>query len=119
MTGISQPQTLKLKGHIKKNNVVVLINSDRTHNFLDATVEKRLNIFSFPLPNMKVMVSEGKKIENVGKCHKVKLHIQDFNLESLFFTIPLRGVDVVIGIQWLQTLGTYSANHQEQFINFN
>eukprot|EP00253_Pinus_taeda_P006192 PITA_06192 len=71
MTGIPQPQTLKLKGHIKKNNVVVLIDSGSTHNFLDATMAKRLNIFSFPLPNMKVMVPDGKRIEKVGKCHKV------------------------------------------------
>ena len=118
MTGISQPQTLKLKGHIKKNNVVVLIDSGSTHNFLDATVAKRLNIFSFPLPNMKVMVANGKKIEKVGKCHKVNLQIQDFNLESPFFTVPLGGVDVVLGIQWLRTLGTYAANHQVQFIKF-
>lgn len=73
MMGISQPQTLKLQGHIKKNNVVVLIDSGSTHNFLDAIVEKRLNIFSSPLPNMKVMVDDGKKIEKVGKYHKVKL----------------------------------------------
>ena len=98
MTGISQPQTLKLKGHIKKNNVVVLINSGSTHNFLDAIVARRLNIFSFPLPKMKVMVANGKKIEKVGKCHNVKLQIQDFNLESSFFTVPLGGVDVVLGI---------------------
>ena len=25
---------------------------------------------------------------------------------------------MVLGIQWLQTLGTYSANHQKQFISF-
>lgn len=68
---------------------------------------------------MKVMVADSKKIEKVGKCHKVKLQIQDFNLESPFFTVPLGGVDVVLGIQWLHTLGTYSANHQEQFISFN
>lgn len=118
MTGISQPQTLKLKGHINKNNVVVLIDSSSTHNFLDATTAKRLNIFSFPLPNMKVMVADGKKIEKVGKCHTVKLQIQDFSLESSFFTVPLGGVDVVLGVQWLQTLGTYAANHQVQFIKF-
>ena len=116
MTSISQPQTLKLKGHIKKNNVVVLIDSGSTHNSLDATVAKKLNIFSFPLPNMKVMVANSKKIEKVGKCHKVNLQIQDFNLESSFFMVPLGGVDVVLGIQWLRTLGTYAANHQVQFI---
>ena len=64
------------------------------------------------------MVANGKKIEKVGKSHKVKLQIQDFNSESLFFTIPLGGVDVVLGIQWLRTLGTYAANHQVKFIKF-
>ena len=98
--------------------MVVLINSGSTHNFLDATMAKRLNIFSFPLPNMKVMVADGKRIEKVGKCHKVKLQIQDFSLESSFFTVPLGGVDVVLGVQWLRTLGTYAANHQVQFIKF-
>jgi len=44
---------------------------------------------------MKVMVADGKKIGNVRKCHKVKLQIQYFNLESEFYTVPLGGVDVV------------------------
>ena len=67
---------------------------------------------------MKVMVADGKKIKKVGKCHKVKLQIQDYNLDSEFNAVPLGGVDAVLGIQWLQTLGTYSANHQEHFIRF-
>ena len=69
--------------------------------------------------NMKVMVANGKKIENVGKCHKVKLQMQEYNLEYDFFVVPLGGVDVVLGIQWLQTFGNYSTNHQEHFIKFN
>ena len=44
--------------------------------------------------------------------------MQKYNLESDFFVVPLGGVDIVLGIQWLQTLGTYSANHQEHFIQF-
>ena len=118
MTGIAHPQTLELKGHIKKRNVMVLIETRSTHNFLDSTMAKRLNIFTFPMPDMEVMVADGKKIEKVGKYHKVKLQIQDYNLESTFYIVPLRGVDVILGIQWLQTLGTYSANHPKQFIKF-
>ena len=65
------------------------------------------------------MVADGKKIDNVGKCHKVKLQMQEYNLELDFLAVPLGGIDVVLGIQWLQTLGTYSANHQEHFIEFH
>jgi hypothetical protein len=59
-----------------------------------------------------------EKIEGVGKCHKVKLQIQDYNLESQFYIVSLGGVDVVLGVQWLQTLGTYFVNHQKHFIKF-
>ena len=57
------------------------------------------------------MVVDGKKIKKVGKCHKVKLQIQDYNLELEVYAVPLGGVDAVLGIQWLQKLGTYSAKH--------
>jgi hypothetical protein len=62
--------------------------------------------------------SRWKKIEGMGKHHKVKLQIQDYILESQFYIVPLGGVDVVLGVQWLQTLGTYSANHKKHFIKF-
>ena len=48
-----------------------------------------------------------------------KLQMQEYNLESDFYVVPLGGVDVVLGIKWLQTLGTYFANHQEHFIEFH
>ena len=45
--------------------------------------------------------------------------MQEYNIEYDFFIVPLERVDVVLGIQWLQTLGTYSSNHQEHFVQFN
>ena len=58
------------------------------------------------------MVEDVKKNDGVGKCHKIKLQVVDYELESGFYIVSLGGVDVVLGIQWLQMLGTYSANHQ-------
>ena len=39
-------------------------------------------------------------------------------MESELYTLRLGGVDIILGVQWLQTLGTYSANHQKHFIKF-
>ena len=116
ITGISQPQTLKIKGHIKNNNITVLIDSDSTHKFVNVNLAKVFNLFIRLVPNMTVMIADGKKIDNVGRCHKFKLQMQEYNLESDFIAVPLGGVNVVLGIQWLQTLGAYSKNHQEHFI---
>jgi hypothetical protein len=114
--GIAQSQTLRLRGHVKKENVTILIDTWSTHNFIDVNVTKRLNLFIYPTTNRKVMVAKGKKIDSIVKCHQVKLQREDYNLESKFYTIPLGGIDIVLRIQWLQALGTYSANHQNKFI---
>ena len=63
ITWIHQPHTLKLKGNIKNKNVVVLFDTRSIHNFIDLSVAKGLNLFIYPVPNMKVMVADGKKIE--------------------------------------------------------
>eukprot|EP00253_Pinus_taeda_P030836 PITA_30836 len=115
---IAQPQTLKLKGYIKNQSVIVMVDSGSTHNFVDANVAKRLNIFAYTVTDLKVMVADGKQIDGVGKCHKIKLQLSDYAIESSFYTVPLGGVDVALGVQWLRTLGTYSANHIKQFIKF-
>ena len=109
---------MKLRGHVKKENVTILIDTGSTHNFIDVNVAKRLNLFIYPAIDIRVMVADGKKIDGIRKGHKVKLQIDDYNMEYGFYTIPLGGVYIVLGIQWLLTLGTYSTNHQKQFINF-
>ena len=69
--GISQPQTLKLKGHMKNNNVSFLIYTGSTRNFINVNIIRIFNLFVFPIPNMKFMVENGKKIENVGNVTKL------------------------------------------------
>jgi predicted aspartyl protease len=82
ITGISQPQTIKLKGHVKKENVTILVDIGRTHNFMDINVARKLNLFVYPTVDIRVMVADGKKIDRVVKFHKVKLQIEDYELET-------------------------------------
>jgi hypothetical protein len=44
ITSITQPQTLKLKGHVKKTNAMVLIYIRSSYNFVDINVARRLNL---------------------------------------------------------------------------
>jgi hypothetical protein len=95
ITGIAQSQTLKLKGHVKKENVTSLVDTWSTHNFMDINVARKLNLFVYPAADIRVMVVDGKKVDGVGKCHKVKLQIEDYELETRLYTVPLGGVDFV------------------------
>jgi hypothetical protein len=48
-----------------------------------------------------------KKFRN---SHSFKLNIWDFLLDSPMFAIQMGGVDVVLGVKWLQSLGTMALN---------
>ena len=43
--GITTPQTLNIEGHIENKNVIGLIDSGSTHNFIHCKVAKELNYF--------------------------------------------------------------------------
>eukprot|EP00253_Pinus_taeda_P005850 PITA_05850 len=101
---IITPQTLKIEGHIKKKKVILLIGSGNTHNFIHCEIEKELNCFLYPTPECQVMVTNGGTINFSGKCHNIKLSMGEYVLNSRMISIPMGGVDVVLGVQWLQYL---------------
>ena len=118
LVGITTPQTLKIEGHIKKKKVIMLIDSGSTHNFIHCKVAKELNCFLYPAPECQVMVENGRTINCSRKCHNIKLTMGEYVLNSPMLSIPMGGADVVLGVQWLQSLGTIAFNFQELFLNF-
>jgi hypothetical protein len=112
LAGISTPQTLKIKGYIKKKKVIVLIDSSSTHNFIHYKLAKALNCFVYPVPDFQVMIAYGGTINCSGKCNKINLTMGEYVMNSPMIAIPMGGSDVVLGIQWLQSLGTVAFNFQ-------
>ena len=106
LPGITTPQTLKVEGNIKKKKVIMLIDLSSTHNFIHCKVAKELNCFLFLAPECKVMVEYGGIINFSGKCHNIKLTMGEYLLNSPMLSITMGGANVVIGVQWLQSLGT-------------
>ena len=43
----------------------------------------------------------------------------EYVLNSLMIVIPMGGVDVVLRVQWLQSLGMVAFNFQEHFMKFS
>eukprot|EP00253_Pinus_taeda_P016376 PITA_16376 len=126
---IITPQTINIEGHIKKKNVQELkdhiesqgINptiSGSTHNFIDSKIAKELNCFLYLAPECQVLVASGGTINLSGKCHNIKLSMGEYLLNSPMLSIPMGGVDILLGVQWLQSLGTIAFNFQGLFLNF-
>ena len=96
-----------------------MIDSGSTHNFIHCKIAKELNCFLYPAPECQVMIANGETINCSGKCHNIKLSMGEYVLTSPMLSIPTGGADVVLGVQWLQSLGTIAFNFQELFIKFS
>ena len=118
LEGITTTQTVKIEGNIKKKKVIVLIDPGSTHNFIHCKVAKELNCFLYPTLEFQVMVANGGTINCFGKYHNIKLTMGEYVLNFPMLSIPMGGVDVVLGVQWLQSLGTIAFNFQEIFLRF-
>eukprot|EP00253_Pinus_taeda_P014715 PITA_14715 len=119
LVGITTPQIINIEGHIKNKKVIVLIDSGSTHNFIHYNIAKELNCFLYPTPECQVMVASGETINCSGKCHNIKLSMGEYVLNSPMLSIPMGGANFVLGVQWIQSLGTIAFNFQEPFMKFS
>jgi hypothetical protein len=116
---IRTPQTFKIEGYIKKKKVIVLIDSGSTHNFIHYKLAKSLNCFIYPTPEFQVMIENGGTINCSGKFHKINLTMGEYVMNSPMISIPMGGADIILGVQWLQSLGIVDFNFQELFMKFS
>jgi hypothetical protein len=109
---IITPQTLKIEGYIKKKKVIVLIDSSSTHNFIHYKLAKALNLFVYLAPEFQLMIADGGTINFSRKFNKINLTMGEYVMNSTIIAILMGGGDVVLGIQWLQSLETMDFNFQ-------
>ena len=65
------------------------------------------------------MIADGGIINCSGKCHNINLAMGEYVLNIPMISIPMGGADVVLGVQWLQSLGTMAFNFQKLFMKFS
>ena len=109
---ITTPQTIKIEAHIKKKKVIVLIDLGSTHRFIHYKIAKELNSFLYPALECQLMVAIGGTINCSGKCHNIKISMGEYVLNNPMLSIRMGGANVVLGVQWLQSLGTIAFNFQ-------
>jgi hypothetical protein len=118
LVGISTPQKLKIKGYIKQRLIVVLIDSNNTHNFIHCRVSKYVNCFIRPVSNFIILIANGGIMKCGSRCENVKLQMGDYALKNHMFFIAMGGCDIFLGVEWMRTLGLITIDYQELYMRF-
>ncbi|GJY83879.1 retrotransposon-related protein [Tanacetum coccineum] len=105
LTGITSYRTMRVIGHFGKQKIHILIDSGSTHNFLDVFMAKKLGCQIRKINPLQVSVADGNKLTSESMCKGFSwlLHGERFTTDVML--LPLGGCDMVLGVQWLATLG--------------
>jgi hypothetical protein len=118
LSGISAPQTLKIKGYIKHRPIAVLIDSGSTHNFIHYRLAEEIHCFVRPVSNFQILIANGGMMKCGGRCENVKLQMGDYHLKTHMFSIAMGGCDIVLSVEWLRIPGPIIMDYQELYMSF-
>ncbi|XP_038985807.1 uncharacterized protein LOC103721475 isoform X2 [Phoenix dactylifera] len=105
IAGTRAHETMRVKGSLRHRAVIMLVDSGSTHNFVSERVAKAVGLQPNSSGQLAVMVASGERIASPGKCAHVPIKLQGVTIFIDFYLLPLEGYDVVLGAQWLSTLG--------------
>jgi hypothetical protein len=114
----AKPQTMMLKGKIHEVPVLVLIDSGATHNFIDQKLVCRMGWEVDNESSMKIRLGDGFQTCTKGRCKDIEVVLGDFKVNCSPHSFELGGPDMVLGIEWLKTLGDTIVNWSKQTMSF-
>jgi len=118
LNGIQGYQAMRVTGHYGKKPIHILVDSGSTHNFLDINLAKRLGCKLEGIDTQSVTVADGNELRCQFICKNFPWKLQGADFWADMFLIPLGSCDMVLGIQWLSTLGTIKWNFKHLTMEF-
>ena len=109
---------MRVKGHVLKQILHILMDSGSTHNFLDLYTAKKLGCrFTSTCP-LQVSVAGGTKLVSQYMVSGFQFSIHGVKFTTDVMLLPLGGCELVLGVQWLSTLETIQWNFKKLHMQF-
>ena len=118
IAGTEHPQTIRVPGRLKGRDAIVLIDGGSTHNFIDQSLILNCGLHVLRDKKFQVMVANRDKIECEGMCLALPLVIQGYHIKVDFYILPVAACQVVLGVQWLETLGPIETDYRQLTMSF-
>jgi len=118
LTRWAAPKTMCITTRIGSSDVIALIDNGSTHNFISERLANALRIPVVPTASFTVRVANGEKLKCQGRFEEVGVDLQGTHFSLTLYSLPLTGLDLVLGIQWLEMLGSVVCNWKQLTMEF-
>ena len=105
MVRMLTPKTVKMKGKNAQQEVVTLIDCRATHNFIPTKLIQKLGLPVETTSAYGVLMGTSLTIRGEGVCKSIPLILQNIEIVEDFLPLDLGNADVILGMQWLESIG--------------
>ncbi|KAF2324336.1 hypothetical protein GH714_012656 [Hevea brasiliensis] len=112
-------KTMKIRGRLKGHELTVMVDSGASHNFIANNLVTQLGLPVQSTPTFGVKLGDGHRSKSRGMCTNLVVKFESFNIQTDCYLFPLGGVDMILGIAWLETLGDVKVNWAKMTMSFN
>ena len=105
IAGVRFTDTMQLGVDLGGTPLIVLLDSGSTHNFIFESAAQRTGLPLQRRPRLTATVANGERVACVGVIRQAAVTIHGDLFHADLFVMPLAGYDMVLGTQWLATLG--------------
>jgi hypothetical protein len=105
IAGVRLGDTMQVCITLGGASLLALLDSGSTHNFVAEEAAARTTLRLQLRGGMRVTVANGERVSCPGVFRAAPFSVEGTNFSTDFFALPLAGYDVVLGTQWLATLG--------------
>ncbi|XP_061361231.1 uncharacterized protein LOC133305112 [Gastrolobium bilobum] len=117
--GSFSSRSFRLTGCVKGKPVQVLIDGGSTHNFITERMAYHAGLILQSITPFNVQVGNGDGLLCTAMCSDVQLVLQKHTFNLDLFVLDLKGADIVLGVQWLATLGPIMTDYAQLLMTFS
>ncbi|GJV33331.1 reverse transcriptase [Tanacetum coccineum] len=105
LTGENSYRTMRVRAYVRRNVVHTLVDYGSTYNFLDWNTARKLGCKLKKICPLEVSMANRHVMSSLYECKDFFWEFQGVTYTTDVIILPLRGCEMVLGIQWLSTLG--------------
>ncbi|XP_043725460.1 uncharacterized protein LOC122672017 [Telopea speciosissima] len=118
LAGYSSPTTIRFTGFIAGCPIQVLVDGGSTHNFFQSRVARHLGLAIEASPRVGVLVGNGDRLSSEGEIKQLQVQLLNHTVTIDAYVLPLFGAELVLGVQWLASLGPVIFYYQNLTLEF-
>jgi len=105
VAGVPVCDTMQVPVDVGAVSLVALLDTGSTHNFIGEEAARRSGLEVQQRPRLTATVANGERIRCPGVIRQAPISVAGEHFLVDLYVMPLAGYDLVLGTQWLITLG--------------